>query len=84
MDWPSFEDFKNETFKIVRTQFVCNWKDSDCDCTYFFKNYKCKHVLGLAIRFKMVDPPEAAKNVPLGEKRKRGRPAKVGRALSQN
>ena len=51
---------------------------------YFLKNYKCKHVEGIAIRLKMVDPPSEAKSVPLGEKRKRGRPKKVGVALSKN
>ena len=35
------------------------------------------------MRLKMVDPPSEAKSVPLGEKRKRGRPKKVGVALSK-
>jgi hypothetical protein len=39
----------------------------------------CKHVIGLAIRLKYVVPPLEAKNIPLGQKRKRGRPSKAKR-----
>ena len=43
-----------------------NWKDGECTCPYFLKNYKCKHVQGIAISLEMVDPPSEAKSVPLG------------------
>jgi len=35
----------------------------------------------MAIRLKIWKPPPSAKAVPVGEKRKRGRPAKARRAL---
>ena len=47
----------------------------------FFKNYICKHAVGMAIRLKYCKPPAAAKIVPVCEKRKRGRPAKAKPAL---
>ena len=47
----------------------------------FFKNYICKHVVGMVIHLKHDKPPAAAKSVPIGKKRKRGRPAKVKRTL---
>ena len=47
----------------------------------FLKNYICKHVVGMGIRLKQCKPPAAAKTVPIGEKRKRGRPAKAKTAL---
>ena len=40
-------------------------------------------MLGLAIRFKLEDPPPEAKNVPIGEKRERGQPKKNRDALSR-
>jgi hypothetical protein len=47
----------------------------------FYKHYMCKHVMGLAIRLKLTSPPLEAKNVPIGQKRKRGRPTKSKPAL---
>ena len=41
----------------------------------------CKHIIGLAIRLKSAKPPPAAKDVPIGEKRKRGRPKQAKKAL---
>ena len=43
-----------------------NWKERECTCPYFLKNYKRKHVQGIAICLKMVDPPSEAKSVSLG------------------
>lgn len=82
LNWSSFDEYKREAFKVYRIYFSqYNWKDSECNCIDFFKNYKCKHVLGMAIRLKKVEVPPAAKNVPLGHKRKRGRPSKASKAL---
>jgi uncharacterized Zn finger protein len=58
-----------------------SWKTSKCTCPAFLKNYICKNVVGTAIRLKYCKPSTAAKTVPLGEKRKRGRPAKAKTAL---
>ncbi|CAF4034974.1 unnamed protein product, partial [Rotaria magnacalcarata] len=46
-----------------------------------FGNYLSKHVVGMATRLKYCKPPAAAKTVPIGEKRKRGRPTMVKPAL---
>ena len=56
-------------------------RKSKCNCPAFNKNYICKHVVGMAIRLKYCKPAPAAKIVPIGEKRKRGRPAKAKPAL---
>ncbi|CAF4272471.1 unnamed protein product [Rotaria sordida] len=58
-----------------------DWKKSKCNCPGFFKNYICKHVAGMAIRLKHCKPPPSAKTVPIGERRKRGRPVKAKSAL---
>jgi len=49
----------------------------------FRKNYKCKHSLGIALLQKKVDCPPEAKNVPIGERRQRGRPKRQIRTSSQ-
>ena len=41
----------------------------------------CKHIIGLAIRLKAAKPPLAVKDIPIGQKRKRGRPNKSSKAL---
>ena len=45
------------------------------------KVYVYKHLIGMAIRLKLVKPPTAANNVPINEKRPRGRPKVATRAL---
>jgi len=47
----------------------------------FFKDYVCKHIIGLAIRQKEVKPPRAVNDVPIGQKRPRGRPRLAASAL---
>jgi hypothetical protein len=47
----------------------------------FLENVICKHVVGMGIRLKYCKPPPAAKTVPIGEKRKRGRRNKAKPAL---
>jgi hypothetical protein len=47
---------------------------------HFSKNL-CKHVVGIAIILSYYKPPPAAKNIKIGEKRRRGRPSKTKKAL---
>jgi hypothetical protein len=80
--WTTFNQFK-KSFDIwcLEMQNDSNWKTSKCNCPAFLKNYICKHIVGMAIRLKYCKPPPAAKTVPTGEKRKRGRPSKAKPAL---
>jgi hypothetical protein len=57
------------------------WRKAKCSCPAFLKNYIYKHIVGMAIRLKHCKPPPAAKTVPIGEKRKRGRPANAKEVL---
>ena len=66
----------NKTF--INSQ---NWRNSSCTCAIFLKSYVCKHVIGIAIRLGLAEAPLEAKNVPLGQKRKRGRPSRAKPAL---
>ncbi|CAF3269215.1 unnamed protein product [Rotaria sp. Silwood2] len=80
--WTTFNQFmKSFDIWCVEIKNDSDWKTSRCTCPAFLKNYICKHIIGMSIRLKLCKPPPAAKNVPIGEKRKRGRPAKARRAL---
>ena len=78
----TFNQFK-KSFDIwcLEIEHDLSWRKAKCNCPAFLKNYICKHVVGMGIRLKHCKPPFAAKTVPIGEKRKRGRPAKVKMAL---
>lgn len=58
-----------------------DWINGTCTCPQFLKHYMCKHVYGLAICLKLVTPSLQSKQIPLGQKRKRGRPALATKAL---
>ena len=57
------------------------WLDGVRSCPTFFKKFMCKHVVGMAIRLNHCKPPPTAKNVKIGEKRRRARPSKSKKAL---
>lgn len=85
--WKTFSDFKN-ALNMARVTFNMpvtaeNWIDGKCDCGNFFKEYICEHVIGVALRLKCVNAPVEAKTIPIGQKRKRGRPAKSRPALQR-
>ena len=80
--WTTFDQFKKRAFKVwIVTMKTDNWRSARCTCPSFMKQYKCKHSIGMAIRLKLVKPPPEAKQIPIGQKRKRGRPKKATKAL---
>lgn len=85
--WNTFHEFRRYMNSSVHAIFsdpisAENWMSGVCDCSQFFKKYLCEHIIGIAIRLKLVAVPTEAKNVPIGQKRKRGRPAKAKPALN--
>lgn len=85
--WASFKEFV-QSFDMVHTTFDYpvsseNWIFGRCDCSSGFKQYLCEHIVGVALRLKIIEAPAEAKTIPLGQKRKRGRPAKSKPALQQ-
>lgn len=86
-EWETFRDFKRYICSSVHTTFehpttASNWLNGVCDCRAFYKEYLCEHVVGFALRMKLINAPNEAKTIPIGQKRKRGRPAKAKSALS--
>lgn len=79
--WTTFDQFKTRAFIGWKIVWETNWRNVTCNCPVFLKNYICKHVVGIAIRKNLIAVPNEAKNVPIGQKRKRGRPAKSRKAL---
>lgn len=84
--WISFDEFKSKNFAYVRVEFPKpytkdNWLEGKCTCAQFMKNFICMHVLGVSLRMKFITAPDAARNLPLGQKRKRGRPDLAKTAL---
>jgi hypothetical protein len=81
-NFDSFSQFKDyfKICKIEASNFL-SWKTSKCNCRNYLKNYICKHVVGIGIRLKQCKPPIEVKNIQLGQKPKRGRPAKSKKAL---
>ena len=51
-DWANFNDYKKEMKIVFRVYMPSNWKDGECTCPDFLRNYKCQHYLGVAIRLK--------------------------------
>lgn len=85
--WKKFADFKR-SLDIVHTTFdypvtANNWAHGFCDCSDGFKKYLCEHMVGIVLRLKVISAPAEAKAIPLGQKRKRGRPAKAKKALER-
>lgn len=83
--WNSFIDYKR-SLDMAHVTFIApvttaNWASGICDCGRFFKEYMCDHVIGVALRLKCLTVPNEAKTIPIGQKRKRGRPAKSKPAL---
>jgi hypothetical protein len=84
MKWYSFDQYKIKAFNIWCVTLPMDklkWDEGVCNCPAFFKKFMCKHVIGMAIRLNHCKPPPAAKDVQIGEKRRRGRPSKAKKAL---
>lgn len=80
--YESFEDFSKHAFACYYVNMPKNdWSSGKCSCAAFYKEFICKHLLGMAIRYNFIQPPLEAKQVPIGQKRKRGRPQKAKNAF---
>jgi hypothetical protein len=77
--WSSFDDFKVGRTEIW--QMSASSTSVTCSCPVFVKRRQCKHALDMRIRCKEIEVPIEAKNIPLGQKSKRGRPSKAAKAL---
>ncbi len=58
-----------------------DWKLSKCSCWWWCKNFKCKHVIGICSRLKLLKFETVHKSVPIGKTRGPGRPKLTKSAL---
>eukprot|EP01024_Parvocaulis_polyphysoides_P009218 TRINITY_DN12837_c0_g1_i2.p1 TRINITY_DN12837_c0_g1~~TRINITY_DN12837_c0_g1_i2.p1 ORF type:complete len:610 (+),score=28.52 TRINITY_DN12837_c0_g1_i2:103-1932(+) len=81
--WKTFDEFKIWRYSVWVIDGIQDgeYKSATCTCPTFLKQFICKHIIGIAILRGYVTPPLQAKDVPLGQKRKRGRPSKAKKAL---
>ena len=77
--WKTFEGFCDWRMRIWKIEVSSNYVAYTCP--YLLKKNECKHSVGIRIKRKEVEVPVEAKNIPLGKKRKRGRPSKSKKAL---
>lgn len=78
--WKTFDEYTSWRQEIWTIEVFPN-QTVTCSCPIHLKRGICKHSLGMQIRRKEVEVPLEAKNIKLGQKRKRGRPAKAKQAL---
>lgn len=76
----NFDDLMQNTFFIWKVS-IPGTQGIKCTCPSFFKNYSCKHALGMSLRLKIVSVPENIQAVENGTARGRGRPKRARLAL---
>lgn len=84
--WESFDKYVKDGSGLFWRVSICkeNWKmNSFCNCPFFQKNFKCKHIIGISLRLKLCKLPRTAITTEIGSKPKRGRKTKSYKALLQ-
>ena len=79
--WSTFDEYTASRKAVWTLVNVTEGNGFTCNCPVFMKKNICKHSLGLEIHLKIADAPALAKTVPLGQRRKRGRPKQAKPAL---
>ena len=81
-DWFEFDHYVEWLSFISFIHFKKNdWRSSSCSCVHFKKDYICSHLIGLAVRLKIIEVPLEATTVPLGKVRGVGRPSMVASVI---
>ena len=73
-DWSKI---KEEVFELEKKSEIVT-----CTCPLSMQHRFCKHKVGLMIKHIIISIPESLMALPIGAKNKRGRPRKIGGALS--
>ena len=80
--WKSFKEAVDHRIYFVEIN-ESNWKLSKCSCSWWSKNYTCKHAIAVSFRLKLMRYPDECKDVAMGCARRRGRPLKNHGALKR-
>uniref|UniRef100_A0A914WXP9 Uncharacterized protein n=1 Tax=Plectus sambesii TaxID=2011161 RepID=A0A914WXP9_9BILA len=80
--WPSFDMYVEMRMSMWAVSIPMeNWKSCTYSCPLFLKKLKCKYLIAVAATFNLTSILISAKAIVLGQKKKRGRPAKATKAL---
>lgn len=85
-NYKDFDEYLDRAFNYYIVKLPKNkgnFLQGSCDCPEFYKKYKCKHLLSIALRLKYVKPPLTACSIKLEGKRGPGRPKKTKKALEK-
>ena len=77
-DFDDFDDYKS---KIHLLNYIIldkeNWELSKCSCSFWMKNYYCKHIIYLATEKRLAEFKEIHKTIEIGKSRGPGRPSQT-------
>jgi hypothetical protein len=83
LDFASFDSYHDIVNGMRRTVLNrAEYLKSTCTCPTYFREYVCKHIIGIASLQKIEPIPSKAKSVPIGAKPRRGRPTATAKALT--
>ena len=75
MNWKLFSTFQDYQVRLWEVAMEGDdWKQVTCFCPPFLKEYICKHIIGISIKLGLYTVRDDAKDLPLTQKPKRGRP----------
>ena len=82
MNFKSFDEY----MAIRQSCWILEQRDRDfyCDCPIGMKGKLCKHTVGMGYRQGFLEVTDQVRAVPLGTKRKRGRPKAQGHCLQKS
>jgi len=82
INFDEFNDYLKQSNKLHYISInETNWKLSKCSCWWWCKNFKCKHVIGICSRLKLLKFETVHKSIPIGKTRGPGRPKLTKSAL---
>jgi hypothetical protein len=81
LNWRKLESMHDTILSMHEIKIEKDCNSSSCSCSWNAKYNLCKHTIGMALILRLVKAPPEAKTVPIGQKRKRGRPSKAKPAL---
>jgi hypothetical protein len=77
-DFDDFDDYKS---KIHLLNYIIldqeNWELSKCSCSFWMKNYYCKHIIYLATEKRLAEFKDIHKTIEIGNSRGPGRPSQT-------
>jgi hypothetical protein len=84
LSWKSFDSFSDLKKKLrIVVLNQSNWLTSSCNCSIFQKQYCCKHVLFVAVLYKLTSVPPEAKTIDICRNSGKGAHSKATPALTK-